>query len=92
MQRASHARRCEHIYYYDEPGCEMRLPLKQLMALYDLDQLEVGAVWGCSARREARVLPLAVWRQRGRMARGAVLPCLNVFGLQGLANRTRTCH
>ena len=33
---------CEHIYYYDEQGCEMRLPLEQLMKLYDLEHLEVS--------------------------------------------------
>ncbi len=56
-QRASHGHRCEHIYYYDEPGCEMRLPLKQLMALYDLDQLEVRAGVGLVGRgREACIL------------------------------------
>ncbi|PNH07480.1 hypothetical protein TSOC_006061 [Tetrabaena socialis] len=31
---------CEHAYYYDEPGCEMRLPVEKLMELYELEGME----------------------------------------------------
>ncbi|GIL62264.1 hypothetical protein Vafri_16558 [Volvox africanus] len=32
---------CEHAYYYEEPGCEMRLPLQKLMDLFDLENILV---------------------------------------------------
>ncbi|GLI61759.1 hypothetical protein VaNZ11_004227 [Volvox africanus] len=32
---------CEHAYYYEEPGCEMRLPLQKLMGLFDLANILV---------------------------------------------------
>ncbi|GIL75751.1 hypothetical protein Vretimale_15289 [Volvox reticuliferus] len=32
---------CEHAYYYEEPGCTMRLPLQKLMDLFNLEHILV---------------------------------------------------